>query len=118
LLIRAAIDPHGAGRAGRREDDMHDEIFVDGISEITVTGPTVRIDTYTASPSEKDANGNPKPVHRQRIIMTLESFMNARDLIERVGRELVQHGAVRRLDAATAPEKPKPAGSPNFPSGH
>ncbi|MDT3680314.1 MAG: hypothetical protein ROZ64_15935 [Burkholderiaceae bacterium] len=97
---------------------MHDEVFVDGITEITVTGPTVRIDTFTASPFEKDADGNPKPVHRQRIIMTLESFMNARDLIDRVGRELVQHGAVRRLEAAPAKDTPKPAGSPNFPSSH
>ena len=97
---------------------MHDEVFIDGISEITVTGPTVRIDTFTASPSEKDANGNPRPVHRQRVIMTLESFMNARDLIDRVARELVQKGAVRRLDATSGDGGTKSPGSPNFPSGH
>jgi hypothetical protein len=95
---------------------MHNEVFIDGISEITVTGPTIRIDTFTASPSEKDANGNPKSVHRERIIMTLESFMNARDLIERVARELVQTGVVRRLDNVSGKEPVKPAGSPNFPS--
>jgi hypothetical protein len=97
---------------------MHNEVFIDGISEITVTGPTIRIDTFTASPSEKDADGNPKPVHRQRVIMTLESFMNARDLIERVARELIQGGVVRRLDSSPAKEAPKRGGSPNFPSGH
>ena len=102
---------------------MHQEVFVDGISEITVTGPTVRIDTFSVSPSEKDANGNPKPVHRQRIIMTLESFMNSRDLIDRVARELVQGGAVRRVEQGAdkaGPDKAaaRPAGSPNFPSGH
>lgn len=95
---------------------MHHEVFVDGISEITVTGPTVRIDTFTASPSEKDVDGNPRPVHRERIIMTLESFMNARDLIERVARELIQSGAVRRLDPPAGNESAKPGGSPNFPS--
>jgi hypothetical protein len=97
---------------------MHNEVFIDGISEITVTGPTIRIDTFTSSPSEKETNGNPKSVHRQRIIMTLESFMNARDLIERVARELVQTGVVRRLDPAAGKEPAKPAGSPNFPSSH
>jgi len=96
---------------------MHNEVFIDGISEITVTGPTVRIDTFTASPAEKDADGNPRPVHRQRIIMTLESFMNARDLIDRVGRELIQGGAVRRLDTPSGKESAKPGGSPNFPPG-
>lgn len=94
---------------------MHNEVFIDGISEITVTGPTVRIDMFTASPSEKDADGNPKPMHRQRVIMTLEGFMNARDLIERVGRELIQGGVVRRLDTSSGKESAKPAGSPNFP---
>ncbi|MFO1206181.1 MAG: hypothetical protein U1E63_10705 [Burkholderiales bacterium] len=97
---------------------MHNEVFIDGISEITVTGPTVRIDMFSASPTEKDADGNPKPVHRQRIIMTLEGFMNARDLIDRVGRELVQGGVVRRLDASSNREAAKPVtGSPNFPAG-
>lgn len=97
---------------------MHKEVFVDGISEITVTGPTIRIDMFSASPSDKDADGNPKPVHRQRVIMTLESFMNARDLIERVARELIQGGVVRRLEKPSAKEPAKPAGSPNFPAGH
>src|SRR5690606_22840023 len=48
-------------RLNRAEDRaMHAEIFVDGVSEITVTGPIVRIDTYSLSPSERDADGNPK----------------------------------------------------------
>jgi hypothetical protein len=97
---------------------MHDETFIDGVSEITVTGPTIRIDMFTASPAEKDADGNPKPVFRQRIIMTLEGFMNARDLIDRVGRELIQGGVVRRLDGGAGTEPAKPKGSPNFPSSH
>jgi len=95
---------------------MQNEIFLDGVSEITVTGPTVRIDTFTLSPSEKDTSGNPKPVPRQRIIMTLEGFMNARDLIERVAHELIEGGVVRKRDAAAKPEVSKPRGSPNFPS--
>ena len=96
---------------------MHEEVFIDGISEITVTGPTVRIDTFTASPTEKDKDGNPRSVHRQRVIMTLEGFMNARDLIDRVARELVQAGAVRRLDPPSGTATAIPGGSPNFPAG-
>jgi len=96
---------------------MDKEVFLDGINEITVTGSTVRIDTFTVSPSDKDERGNPKPVPRQRIIMTLEGFMNARDLIERVARELVSSGAVRRTEAPgnSGSDPIKPKGSPNFP---
>jgi hypothetical protein len=100
---------------------MSEEIFADGISEITVTGPTVRIDLFSLSPTERDANNNPKPLLRQRVIMTLEGFMNARDLMERVAGELIQSGAVRRRapEAVQTPD-PEPAssrsrGSPNFP---
>jgi hypothetical protein len=96
---------------------MDNEIFLDGISEITVTGATVRIDWFRLSPTDKDERGNPKPVPRQRIIMTLEGFMNARDLIDRVGDELVRSGVVRRSDGGgTSSSEPiRPKGSPNFP---
>ena len=96
---------------------MHNEIFIDGISEITVTGSTIRVDAFTVSPSERDPDGNPKPVFRQRIIMTVEGFMNARDLIERVARELIDGGVVRRREGTVQSEPAKSrGGSPNFPS--
>lgn len=96
---------------------MHNEIFIDGISEISVTGPTVRIDTFTLSPSEKDAGGNPRPIPRQRIVMTLEGFMNVRELVERVASELIEGGVVRRRDSAAKAETVSlPRCSPNFPS--
>lgn len=100
---------------------MSEEIFADGISEITVTGPTVRIDLFSLSPTERDTDNNPKPMLRQRVIMTLEGFMNARDLMERVAGELVQSGAVRRRapeavqTANVEPPSSRPRGSPNFP---
>jgi hypothetical protein len=99
---------------------MDAEIFLDGVSEITVTGTTVRIDTFTVSPTDKDERGHPKPVPRQRIIMTLEGFMNTRDLFERVARELVSSGAVRRTEptSATGSDPIRPRGSPNFPGTH
>jgi hypothetical protein len=100
---------------------MSEEIFADGISEITVTGPTVRIDLFSLSPAERDHDNSPKPVLRQRLIMTLEGFMNAHELMERVAGELIQSGAVRRrapeavqtADVKRASSRPR--GSPNFP---
>jgi hypothetical protein len=96
---------------------MTQEVFADGIGEITVTGPTVRLDLVSLSPSERDADNNPKPVFRQRIVMPIEAFMNAFDLMERVAKELVDSGAVRRRApngeaAQAAPAQPRP--SPNF----
>ncbi len=35
---------------------MHDELYADGIGEITVSGTTVRIDLVSLSPTERDQN--------------------------------------------------------------
>ena len=48
---------------------MSNELYADGIGEITITGTIVRIDLMSLSATDRDANNNPKPVFRQRIIM-------------------------------------------------
>jgi hypothetical protein len=108
---------------------MNSELYADGISEITVTGSIVRIDLMSLSASERDANNNPKPVFRQRIIMPVDAFANAVDLMQKALAGLVDAGAVRRIselsrlptaDSRTAPIEPsrpeaKPVNpSPNF----
>ncbi len=99
---------------------MTDELFCDGISEITVTGPIVRLDMTSFSPTKRDKNGNPEPVIRQRVIMSIEAFANSVDLMKKALDGLVEAGALRR----NAPETPADDGplleqssvntSPNF----
>lgn len=100
---------------------MTEQVFADGIGEITVTGTTVRIDLVTLSPTEHDAEGKAKTVFCQRVVMTVESFMNGFDLIDRVARQLIESGAVRRQSPEpdqAAPVRAAPAAgrrsSPNF----
>lgn len=107
---------------------MHSELYADGISEITVTGSIVRIDLMSLSPTEKDAGNNPKPQFSQRIIMSVEAFANAVDLMQKALGGLVDAGAIRRIgeveqlpSARSAPARrdTKPAeregnASPNF----
>ncbi|WP_426230514.1 hypothetical protein [Pararhizobium sp. DWP3-4] len=101
---------------------MNNELYADGIGEITVTGTIVRIDLMSLSPTERDANNNPKPVFRQRIIMPVDAFANAVDLMQKALGGLVEAGAVRRVadiaqipqsDAAQQPPLSANA-SPNF----
>ena len=58
---------------------MPNELYADGISEITVTGSIVRIDFMSLSATERDDANNPVPTLRQRIIMPVEAFANAVD---------------------------------------
>ncbi|MBT4738914.1 MAG: hypothetical protein HN793_11925 [Rhodospirillaceae bacterium] len=46
---------------------MSDEIYTDGIGEITVTGSVVRVDLMTMAVNDKDEEGRLKPAFKQRL---------------------------------------------------
>jgi hypothetical protein len=56
---------------------MEQQIFADGISQVTIIGGVVRLDFVTFSATEKDANGQPTAVFSHRVVMSLESFMQS-----------------------------------------
>lgn len=101
---------------------MNNELYADGIGEITVTGSIVRIDLMSLSATERDEKGSPKPVFRQRVIMPVEAFANAVDLMQKALTGLVEAGAVRRIEQPSADgaktrdqiARPQVNASPNF----
>jgi|SRR6187455_2949864 len=76
---------------------MSNELYADGVSEITVTGSIVRIDFMSLSATERDDANKPVPTLRQRIIMPVEAFANTVDLMQKALGGLVDAGAVRRI---------------------
>jgi hypothetical protein len=40
---------------------IHDELYSDGVGEITVNGSVVRVDLVSLSPTERDANKAQNP---------------------------------------------------------
>ena len=100
---------------------MHDEIYADGVGEITVTGNIVRIDFVSLSPTEKDAANKPKAVFRQRVVMPVEAFANTAELMKNVLSGLIESGAVKQRPATSNDsggdgQQPPPirSVSPNF----
>ncbi len=97
---------------------MNQEIFADAVGEITVGGSIVRIDFVSLSATEKDAAGNPKPVIRQRVILPLDGFANAADLMLKAVQGLEEAGAIRRnaspATTAASADPLRPNRSPNF----
>lgn len=77
---------------------MKDELYADGVGEITVTGSVVRIDLVSLSATEKDEKNAPKAVFRQRVIMPVDAFANAFDLMQKAMNGLVEAGAIRRVN--------------------
>jgi hypothetical protein len=98
---------------------MEEQTFADGIGAIAVVGTTVRIDLFALSPSERDANGKPKPVIQRRLIMTVEGFLHAAgkmsevaEAISKIGAERLsesQNLAVSRAGSRKAPAPTAPA---------
>lgn len=97
---------------------MTEELYADGIGEITVTGTIVRVDLVSLSATQKDEKNMPRTVFRQRLIMPVDAFANAVDLMDKALAGLVEAGAVKRVPpAATNGEKvPGAAGPAAIPS--
>lgn len=81
---------------------MSQDLYADGIGEITVTGTIVRVDLVSLSATEKDDKNMPKAVFRQRLIMPVDAFANAVDLMQKALAGLVEAGAVKRIQTVPA----------------
>jgi hypothetical protein len=85
-----------------KEIDMHDEVYTDGVGEITISGTVVRVDLISLSPTERDANNAPKPAFRQRLIFSIEGFAHSVELMQKALQGLVDAGAVTRTPPRSA----------------
>lgn len=75
---------------------MNQEIFVDGISAVHVTGNLVRLDLMTLQPHLKSDNGQPVIEVNKRIIMPLEGFVQALETQQGIVRQLIEAGVLKQ----------------------
>lgn len=81
---------------------MQDELYTDGVSEITVGGGIVRVDLFSLSPSERDESKAPKKVFRQRLIFSVQGFANSVSGMQKAVQGLIEAGAIKRADIRMA----------------
>ena len=60
---------------------MEQQIYCDGIGRISVIEGMVRLDLYSYSPNETDANGNPRPVLSHRIVLGMDGFLRSSEKV-------------------------------------
>jgi len=84
---------------------LDEQIFSDGIGTITVIGATVRLDFVALSPTERDPNGQPKAVFKQRIVMGVDGFMRSASKVQEAVQALSKMGAMQ----TTASPAPAPS---------
>jgi len=79
---------------------MNQEIFVDGISAVHVTGNLVRIDLMTVQPHLKNDNGQPVVEINTRLIMPLEGFIQSRAVQDNIVNQLLEAGVLKKNQPA------------------
>jgi hypothetical protein len=72
---------------------MDQQIFTDGIGRITVIGGVVRLDLVTYSPNETDAQGKPRQIFTQRVVMGTEAFLRSAEKMREIVQQLSHPGA-------------------------
>jgi len=84
---------------------MDQQIFTDGIGRITVIGGVVRLDFVTYSPNETDAQGKPRQIFAQRVVMGTEAFLRSAEKVREIVQQLSHPGA--HAQAQPAPVQPQ-----------
>jgi hypothetical protein len=88
---------------------MEQQLFTDGVGRITVIGGVVRLDLVTYSPNETDAQGRPRQVFTQRLVMGTDAFLRSSEKI----LEIVQHLTKAQGAQQAQPQQPaRPAPQP------
>ena len=87
---------------------MEQQIFCDGIGRISVIGGIVRLDLMCFSPTESDANGQPRAVLSHRIVMGVDAFLRSSEKVIDITKQIAR-------PAQAAPAPAVPARSPDRP---
>jgi hypothetical protein len=100
---------------------MADEqnIFADGIGEITLSGGMVRMDLVTLVGSQNDEANKPRLEFSKRVIMPPDGFLRSFSAMENLVKQLIDAGLVKPREGEQSPNIAQngdsgEAKSPNF----
>nr|VFK14591.1 MAG: hypothetical protein BECKLPF1236A_GA0070988_101094 [Candidatus Kentron sp. LPFa]VFK30138.1 MAG: hypothetical protein BECKLPF1236C_GA0070990_101035 [Candidatus Kentron sp. LPFa]VFK64866.1 MAG: hypothetical protein BECKUNK1418G_GA0071005_10534 [Candidatus Kentron sp. UNK]VFK71281.1 MAG: hypothetical protein BECKUNK1418H_GA0071006_105819 [Candidatus Kentron sp. UNK] len=102
------------------------DLFTDGVIGLGIEAGMIRLDLGTLSLTEKDKEGNSVLEHRQRVVMSVDAFLQTHRAMTGLLEHLEKSGAVVRREQPTSGNGAKdgnnntevegvsPARSPNF----
>jgi len=93
---------------------MDTELFADAVGAAAITGPVVRLDLVSMSPTEKDEKGQPKAAFRQRIVMPVDGFVRSFALMAQLMQQLEKQGVIKRQAAGEPAAETASPKSKNF----
>lgn len=93
-------------------DDRIPELYADGVFDIGFGNGMVRIDLFSLSALRKDANGQPLPAIRQRVVMSLPGFLASLSALEGM-RQRLEAAGVLPPGSGTGPASASPSATPS-----
>ena len=81
------------------------QIYADGVENISVVDGIVRVDYFRYSPFQSDAEGKPAREFARRVLMSPQSFLRTYNAMNRIVEQLENRGVIER--AAAAEETPE-----------
>jgi hypothetical protein len=84
---------------------MNEEVFADGIGEISFEHGVFRIDLVSISATKRDKENKPVLEFKQRILMPPDGFLRSFSSMERIIKRLVDAGAIKRAEPQKEAEK-------------
>lgn len=80
--------------------DGNNEVFADGIGEISLSGGMVRLDLVSLVGSQNDPENKPTFRAKGRIVMPPEGFLRSFSAMENLVKQLMEAGLVRPREGA------------------
>ncbi|HMO15814.1 MAG TPA: hypothetical protein PKD64_06855 [Pirellulaceae bacterium] len=91
------------------------EIFADGVGEITLSGGMVRMDFFTIV-GKGESENVPRVRVKNRVILPPDGFLRSFTAMEDLVKKLVDAGVIKRRDDITASVDGNSASRPTMPS--
>ena len=80
---------------------MTEEIYIDGIGNVAITGMVIRFDLMVLDPSQRYDKNQPQPAVRQRVVMPIDGFLRA---VQTLGATLPQLEKIGVIKKGQKPE--------------
>ncbi|QNM98299.1 hypothetical protein [Chitinimonas koreensis] len=76
------------------------QIFVDGVEEVSIVGGVVRVDLFSYAPGPRGADKRPPRELVERLCLPPEAFLQMYGALDGMVKQLQERGLVQRKDAA------------------
>lgn len=81
--------------------DKTNDIFIDGVANLSYNSGAFRFDLVSIDPTQKDGNDKPVINRQCRVVMTPQGYIQTTTALQNFLTQIEEKGIIRRDDVAT-----------------